>query len=296
MKVLLPLLRSVWAYRSLLQMPSSSPSSSSALHASSEPSQGQEAITTTTLLPSHHRHSFPDLPPLAGNAITRLWVVRHGQTDWNAEGRLQGSSHDIPLNKDGLQQAAAVANVLTAVNANSDMVVVSSPLARATETADVIAKRFQQMDAASSVVRIIHPKFSEMRFGSYWEGRFIQGSHATDSDKAAFRAFSRRMATADPSMAWPGGGESLDDVRRRGRAGLAQVLRDFGRKPNHQICLVAHGRFNKILLQDLLGLTGEAISQGNACINVVDVLQAEPDGELRYQAHVLNHVQHLSDK
>jgi probable phosphoglycerate mutase len=250
--------------------------------------------TTTSSLQTNNYHSFPNLPPLAENAVTRLWVVRHGQTDWNAEGRLQGGSHDVPLNTTGLQQAAAVANVLTAINAKSDMVVVSSPLARAAETADVIAQRFQQRGSASSVVRIIHPKFSEMRFGTYWEGRAIRGPRATDSDKATFRDFSRRMATEDPTLAWPGGGESLDDVRRRGRAGLTQVLRDFGRKPNHQICLVAHGRFNKILLQDLLGLTGEALSQGNACINVVDILQAEPGGELRCQAHVLNHVQHLS--
>jgi uncharacterized phosphatase len=74
-------------------------------------------------------------------AITTLVLVRHGETDWNAEGRLQGQ-RDIPLNATGLQQAAWCAARL-AKDPDRWQVVVSSPLARARDTAAIIAKHLR---------------------------------------------------------------------------------------------------------------------------------------------------------
>ncbi|TPX05042.1 histidine phosphatase family protein, partial [Schumannella luteola] len=64
-----------------------------------------------------------------------LAFVRHGQTDWNREGRLQGSS-DIPLNDTGREQALAAERMLAEWTWDA---VVSSPLARARETARIVA-------------------------------------------------------------------------------------------------------------------------------------------------------------
>ncbi|SDO92250.1 probable phosphoglycerate mutase [Microbacterium testaceum StLB037] len=70
--------------------------------------------------------------------MTILTLVRHGETAWNYEGRIQGST-DIPLNDTGRLQARGIAETLAAEYAGREVVVVSSDLGRAAETADIIA-------------------------------------------------------------------------------------------------------------------------------------------------------------
>jgi probable phosphoglycerate mutase len=68
---------------------------------------------------------------------THLYLVRHGETDWNKQRRIQGST-DIPLNDTGRAQAAATAELLTRRSFDA---VVASPLSRASETGSIIAAR-----------------------------------------------------------------------------------------------------------------------------------------------------------
>ncbi|ROS34593.1 MULTISPECIES: histidine phosphatase family protein [unclassified Curtobacterium] len=68
---------------------------------------------------------------------TLLYLVRHGETDWNAQRRIQGST-DIPLNDTGRRQAAEAAELLTRRQFDA---VVASPLSRAAETGTIIADR-----------------------------------------------------------------------------------------------------------------------------------------------------------
>ncbi|MBF4604194.1 histidine phosphatase family protein [Curtobacterium sp. VKM Ac-2884] len=68
---------------------------------------------------------------------TLLYLVRHGETDWNAQRRIQGST-DIPLNATGRRQAAEAAELLTRRQFDA---VVASPLSRAAETGAIIADR-----------------------------------------------------------------------------------------------------------------------------------------------------------
>ena len=68
---------------------------------------------------------------------THLYLVRHGETDWNKQRRIQGST-DIPLNETGRAQAAATAELLARRPVDA---VVASPLSRAFETGSVIAER-----------------------------------------------------------------------------------------------------------------------------------------------------------
>ncbi len=68
--------------------------------------------------------------------MTHLVLVRHGQTDWNLAGRIQGSS-DIPLNETGREQAREAGRMLVQERWDA---IVSSPLIRARETAEIIAR------------------------------------------------------------------------------------------------------------------------------------------------------------
>jgi probable phosphoglycerate mutase len=73
--------------------------------------------------------------PQKPNTATRLAIVRHGQTDWNLHKRIQGST-DIPLNATGRAQAAATGLLLLERDYDG---IVASPLARAAETARIMA-------------------------------------------------------------------------------------------------------------------------------------------------------------
>ncbi|WP_371931551.1 histidine phosphatase family protein [Bacillus sp. MMSF_3328] len=72
--------------------------------------------------------------------MTEICLVRHGQTDWNAEGRIQGRT-DIELNEMGVRQAAACRDHLA--NENWD-IIISSPLQRARQTAEIINQNIQK--------------------------------------------------------------------------------------------------------------------------------------------------------
>ncbi len=93
--------------------------------------------------------------------MTYLYLVRHGQTDWNASGRLQGAT-DIPLNAAGRDQAERVAAELKAI-VPVQSVVFASPLARAADTARTIA------DALGAADVTLDPRLAEREYGP-WEG------------------------------------------------------------------------------------------------------------------------------
>ena len=68
--------------------------------------------------------------------MTTLYIVRHGETDWNTQGRFQGLE-DIPLNENGKKQALLSTEYLKKQNCD---IIVSSPLSRAKDTAEIIGK------------------------------------------------------------------------------------------------------------------------------------------------------------
>ena len=92
----------------------------------------------------------------------RLLLTRHGQTDWNVKGKIQGLT-DIELNETGVEQAEATREKL--LNENID-VIISSPLKRARKTAEIIAK-------GRNIPLLIDPRITERCFGKF-EGKTAQ--------------------------------------------------------------------------------------------------------------------------
>ncbi len=152
---------------------------------------------------------------------TRIIAVRHGETDWNASGHIQGL-RDIPLNDKGRWQALRAARLL-ADEAEPVTAIYSSDLARAHETADSIAQ-------ACGIAVTPEPRLRERGFGSFEGKTFAELESAYPADIARWRA-------RDPDWAAPGG-ESLRTLSERVLAAThALAQRHLG----EQIVLVAHG-------------------------------------------------------
>ena len=170
-----------------------------------------------------------------------LYFIRHGETDWNREGRLQGHT-DIPLNANGRRQAAAAGLNLAAPHGAGltpdhlrGMPFYCSPMARAQETMRLLRQTaglpvddFQTED-----------RLKEIGFGR-WEGKTWAEIREGQSPDLAARKSDR----------WgfvPPGGESYEMVSHRVGAWLASLKEDA--------CLVAHGGIARVLLVMRAGMS-----------------------------------------
>jgi len=145
-------------------------------------------------------------------------LVRHGETDWNVESRLQGWT-DIPLNARGLEQAQAAAAILAHRPIGQ---IVSSDLRRAMQTAEPIAARVHVRVAVDAVLR-------ERRYGSA-EGRI---------DTELNQEFGGQLDDhwADPDFTFEGG-ETRREVYERVRVFLVELLAS---PAPGELVLVSHG-------------------------------------------------------
>ena len=168
-----------------------------------------------------------------GRLPERLVLVRHGETDWNRERRLQGRT-DNPLNGVGRAQARRGGRLLAADPWDT---VVSSPLLRAVETAHLIA------DAGGLQLAGTVPKLIERDYGAA-EGIHLNG------------------LTEPQLTAALGVGEPEQSVARRGLAALRDLAVQF---PGQRIIAVAHGTLIRLTLSELTGqryprvLNGEVV-------------------------------------
>jgi probable phosphoglycerate mutase len=151
--------------------------------------------------------------------MTRLILIRHGQTDWNVEGRYQGQV-DIPLNEHGREQAAQIARALSGANLAA---IYASDLARAGETAKALA------EAAGLQVRV-DPRLREINQGR-WEGRLF------DEIRAEYPEELKRRRE-NPLAFAPPGGETVGQVKERVLAAIADVVH---RHPTQSVAIVSHG-------------------------------------------------------
>jgi uncharacterized phosphatase len=183
-----------------------------------------------------------------------LALIRHGQTDLNLQGRLQGSS-DWPLNATGIAQAHAAVDVLRETGTAWSLVV-SSPLQRARRTAEIIAEGLGiELGAA-------YPDLVERDYGA------LEG----DTEEQVERLWPGK---SEPSV------ETLDSVVARGRRALDAIGADF---PGRDVVVVCHGTIIRYTLSDLVGYKVPAIDKGSVslvdasaeALRVVSVNGADP--------------------
>src|SRR5579872_5289116 len=139
----------------------------------------------------------------------RLFLVRHGETTWNQEGRYQGR-RDPPLSPLGKAQVAALAQH---VRSERIAVVVSSPLSRAADTARACADALQ-------IAFSLDERLIEISHGS-WEGRLRTEIERDDPKRFA------QWRRAPETVIFPDG-EGLADVQRRLDAFLSGVEAEYG--------------------------------------------------------------------
>jgi probable phosphoglycerate mutase len=151
---------------------------------------------------------------------TRIIAVRHGETAWNVDARIQGQT-DIGLNDTGRWQARRVGEALASETITA---VYSSDLGRAHQTAQEIAE-------AAGIPVVADTGLRERSFGMF-EGKTFDEIHQTWPDHA--HNWRKRIPDWQP----PEGGESLLELRER----VTRTMHELAaRHPGEQIVVVAHG-------------------------------------------------------
>ena len=199
--------------------------------------------------------------------MSKLFLVRHGETDWVKVHRCHGHS-DIPLNARGLMQAERLRERLVHERIDAAF---SSDLQRARRTAQIAA-------AAHGLEVVACPELRELDFGEF-EGAIFES--ISERDPALARAWlERSLALAMP------GGESLPQLARR-VAGFAPLLNDHD---GQTVLIVGHSGSLRALLCHLLGLGLEHWWQLRMEPASVTIVETYPQGAL---VRVVNDICHL---
>jgi broad specificity phosphatase PhoE len=164
--------------------------------------------------------------------MTQFWLARHGETDWNLEGRFQGQA-DPPLNVRGLVQAQQIADQLMDAGIQ---VIFCSDLQRALLTAQIIGKKLGLIPQVDNCLR-------EIRLG-VWEGMLVEQIKSEYTD-----IWQRRQL--DPVHVRPPGGENLFELAERVWAAARQIAE---KHPYRTVLLVSHGVSLACLICKVRGL------------------------------------------
>lgn len=153
--------------------------------------------------------------------MTELWLVRHGQTDWNLTGRWQGQATNAPgLNSVGHAQTLVLAGQLPRERFST---IFSSDLLRAYQTAELLAESL-------NLIVTLEPRLREINLG-LWEGMLSK-----DIEARYPRELSQR--SHDPLLSHAPQGESVMDVVERVRAAVIDIVAAHRDGP---VLIVAHG-------------------------------------------------------
>ncbi|MCR1898058.1 histidine phosphatase family protein [Irregularibacter muris] len=183
--------------------------------------------------------------------MTRLYLIRHGETLWNRKGKAQGMK-DIQLTDVGIRQANYLAEHLK--NENID-IIYASDLSRAYDTAEIIGKHINK-----SVIPL--PGIREMNFGQ-WEG--LTTNEIKEKYHGIFNDWSLKPHNTQIPEA-----ETLLQVQTRSLKAVKEIIE---KNPNKNIVMVSHGVAIKTIIFGLLDIDlsyYKKIRQDNTAINIID--------------------------
>jgi broad specificity phosphatase PhoE len=183
--------------------------------------------------------------------MTRIYLVRHGTTEWNREEIFRGRV-DCPLDETGREEARAVAAYFHDLPIRG---IYTSPLARAAQTAEAIA-------AGRAIGVRPDPAFIDLDFGE-WQGHPLKEVREKYPD--LYRAWRERPQ----EVTFPGG-ENLERARARAEEGLLRVARE---NPERTVVIVSHRVIVKILICAVLGLDNShfwQIKQDTTAVNCLE--------------------------
>lgn len=181
-----------------------------------------------------------------------LILVRHGQTDWNREGRVMGFN-PIPLNTTGREQVARAAEFLKPLTVAA---VYSSPIQRAMESAQLLAEEFSLSVTPFEAVK-------EINYGDWVNTTFAEIKKA---DADLYERYQR-----EPSQMQVPGGEAPLHVQERAVAGMQQLIK---RHATENVIVVSHADVIKVIVAHFLGLSIDSMMRigcDNASVSVVSV-------------------------
>ncbi|MBW2040365.1 MAG: histidine phosphatase family protein [Deltaproteobacteria bacterium] len=180
--------------------------------------------------------------------MIKVFLVRHGRTIWNKEQIFRGTK-DVPLDEVGKEEALLVGERLKEEELSA---VYSSPLSRAKETAEVIA-RFHKMEVQCLA------GLNDLHFGE-WEG--IHHKEVKERYPDLYQKWQQ-----EPHRVIFPRGEGLDEVRSRAMEAIEDIIT---RHPQGVVALVSHRVVLKVVICALLGLDNSRfwhIGQDTAAIN-----------------------------
>ncbi|WP_167549477.1 histidine phosphatase family protein [Thioalkalivibrio sp. ALJ1] len=199
--------------------------------------------------------------PGAHDEPLTIYLVRHGQTDWNKEGRLQGDT-DNSLNATGRSQAYANAEALANVQVDH---IYPSGLARAIETAEVFAAR-----APITPLTMLNER--------------SRGKYEGEVAEEVADEFRPRFTDLDDDM---DGGESLSSIANRVGLATREIVASH---PSGTVMIVGHSGVNPLVIAELIGISPvkaiEEIRQGN---DEVIKLKVFPNGHVSMWKMVQEH-------
>jgi broad specificity phosphatase PhoE len=209
-------------------------------------------------------------PPSLDNA-TRIILVRHGETALTAQGRYSGRG-DVPLSDEGQAQAMAAGGRVAGISRDVTAVL-SSPLARCTRTAELIAAE------VGGVPVTVIPDLIECDFGD-WEGlTFAEVQERWPNEM--------REWLASPAVA-PPDGESFKAVSKRVRGVLATIKQSYA---GGVVVVVSHVSPIKLILQDALAASDAFLHRMFLDAAGVSTMDVWPDGNIAVRS--VNETSHL---
>ena len=218
-------------------------------------------------------HLNKKIPEKIGHS--RIVLIRHGETNWNREGRFQGQI-DIPLNEKGKEQALKASKYLEEIKFTKAY---SSSMKRPYETAKIILNKNNiEIEKIKGLVEISH---------GLWEGKL------EEEIKRTWPEMLKNWHERPESITMPEG-ESIQQVSNRAISSWNLICES--QKENDITLVVAHDAVNKTLICHILGLSYSdiwMIKQGNGGITVIDIFKNK--NNVLCSLNITNHLGQIID-